>query len=272
MRVVGLGTLSSSFGKLRLDIKACQRSYAMFPSPLGSGETVALVGKSGSGKSTLGRVVNGLQRPTSGTIVFDGRPLAASIHNRPLNDRRAIQTIHQTPDTALNPRQKISEILGRPLSFYEKLGGRNRVSRVEEMLEQVELGRELANRFPGELSGGQKQRVVIARALAARPRILICDEPTSSLDALVADVLSLLMRLQVSDGIRCLFITHDLNVVGAVATRVIELAQGEVVERNCRHQLVQLSAPTRNLKNSCHQAGQPSTAAETSNEEATDTA
>ncbi|AHK05184.1 ABC transporter ATP-binding protein (plasmid) [Agrobacterium radiobacter] len=201
---------------------------------IGRGETVALVGKSGSGKSTLGRVVNGLQRPTSGSIVFDGRPLAASIHNRPLNDRRAIQTIHQTPDTALNPRQKISEILGRPLVLYEKLGGRNRVSRVEEMLEQVELGRELANRFPGELSGGQKQRVVIARALAARPRILICDEPTSSLDALVArDVLSLLMRLQVSDGIACLFITHDLNVVGAVATRVIELAQGEVVERNC---------------------------------------
>ncbi|MGI8398278.1 ABC transporter ATP-binding protein (plasmid) [Agrobacterium deltaense] len=201
---------------------------------LSQGETVALVGKSGSGKSTLGRVLNGLLNPTGGHILLDGRPLPASIHERSLSDRRAIQTIHQTPDTALNPRQKVSEILGRPFALYENLRGRERIRRIEESLDQVELSRDLINRFPGELSGGQKQRVAIARALAARPRVLICDEPTSALDALVArEVLSLLMRLQVAEGIACLFITHDLNIVGAVATRVIELRDGQIVDTDC---------------------------------------
>ncbi|NTF91422.1 ABC transporter ATP-binding protein [Agrobacterium rhizogenes] len=198
------------------------------------GETLALVGKSGSGKSTLGRIVNGLLLPTSGQILFEGKPLAASIHHRPLIHRRAIQTIHQTPDTALNPRHRIGEIIGRPFSLYEGLRGRERDRRVEEMLDQVELGRDLARRFPGELSGGQKQRVAIARALAARPLMLICDEPTSSLDALVArEVLALLMRLQAAEGMACLFITHDLNIVGAVATRVIKLRDGEILDTDC---------------------------------------
>ncbi|MCZ7448130.1 ABC transporter ATP-binding protein [Rhizobium rhizogenes] len=201
---------------------------------IGRGETVALVGKSGSGKSTLGRVLNGLLQPTGGHILLDGRPLAASIHERSLRDRRAVQTIHQTPDTALNPRQKVSEILGRPFALYENLRGRERIDRIEEVLDQVELSRDLVNRFPGELSGGQKQRVAIARALAARPRVLICDEPTSALDALVArEVLALLLRLQVAEHIACLFITHDLNIVGAIATRVIELRDGEILDTDC---------------------------------------
>ncbi|MGV1832915.1 ABC transporter ATP-binding protein [Agrobacterium vitis] len=195
------------------------------------GETVALVGQSGSGKSTLGRVLNGLLQPSGGQILLDGRPLAASIHQRSLIDRRAIQTIHQTPDTALNPRQKVSEILGRPFALYEKLHGRERLRRIEEMLDQVELGRDLINRFPDELSGGQKQRVAIARALASRPRVLICDEPTSSLDALVArEILGLLMHLQKANGIAYLFITHDLNIVRAVASRTIALRHGEISE------------------------------------------
>ncbi|MGV1958879.1 ABC transporter ATP-binding protein [Agrobacterium sp. 22-224-1] len=194
------------------------------------GETLALVGKSGSGKSTLGRIVNGLLLPTSGQILFEGKPLAASIHDRPLAHRRAIQTIHQTPDTALNPRHRVGEIIGRPFALYEGLRGRERDRRVEEMLDQVELGRDMAGRFPAELSGGQKQRVAIARALAARPLMLVCDEPTSSLDALVArEVLGLLMRLQAGEGIACLFITHDLNIVSAIAGRTAVLDNGQIV-------------------------------------------
>ncbi|QTG17195.1 ABC transporter ATP-binding protein (plasmid) [Agrobacterium tumefaciens] len=194
------------------------------------GETLALVGKSGSGKSTLGRIVNGLLLPTSGQILFEGKPLAASIHDRPLATRRSIQTIHQTPDTALNPRHRVGEIIGRPFALYEGLRGRERDRRVEEMLDQVELGRDMAGRFPAELSGGQKQRVAIARALAARPLMLVCDEPTSSLDALVArEVLGLLMRLQADEGIACLFITHDLNIVSAIAGRTAVLDNGQIV-------------------------------------------
>lgn len=194
------------------------------------GETLALVGKSGSGKSTLGRIVNGLLLPTSGQILFEGKPLAASIHDRPLASRRSIQTIHQTPDTALNPRHRVGEIIGRPFALYEGLRGRERDRRVEEMLDQVELGRDMAERFPAELSGGQKQRVAIARALAARPLMLVCDEPTSSLDALVArEVLGLLMRLQADEGIACLFITHDLNIVSAIAGRTAVLDNGQIV-------------------------------------------
>ncbi|MCD1266406.1 hypothetical protein B5M44_15900 [Shinella sumterensis] len=197
---------------------------------IGRGETLALVGESGSGKSTLGRVVNGLLRPRTGRILFDGRELAPSIHNRPLADRRAIQTVHQTPDTSLNPRHRIEEIVGRPLAIYENLGRQQRKDRVGALLEQVELSPSLARRFPAELSGGQKQRVAIARAIAARPQILICDEPTSALDTLVArDVLALLMRLQAENSIGCLFITHDLNIVRSIASRTAVLRHGQIV-------------------------------------------
>ncbi len=199
---------------------------------IGRGETFALVGESGSGKSTLGRIVNGLLRPNTGRILFDGRVLPASIHDRPLADRRAIQTVHQTPDTSLNPRHRIGDIIGRPLALYENLRGDQRRDRVAELLEQVELSPEIAHRFPAELSGGQKQRVAIARAIAARPRVLICDEPTSALDTLVArEVLALLMRLQAASNVACLFITHDLNIVRSIASRTAVLRDGQIVRK-----------------------------------------
>ncbi|MDQ0323369.1 peptide/nickel transport system ATP-binding protein [Pararhizobium capsulatum DSM 1112] len=194
------------------------------------GETAALVGESGSGKSTLGRVINGLLPPLKGTVRFKGEHVHARTAKRSFEQRRLLQTIHQMPDTALNPRHSVEEIVGRPVTLYEGLRGDSRRRRVNELLAQVELDPSLANRYPRSLSGGQKQRVCIARALAARPHLIICDEPTSALDPLVAkDILALLLRLQRESGIAYLFITHDLNIVRSIATRVTILHVGKVV-------------------------------------------
>lgn len=197
-----------------------------------AGETAALVGESGSGKSTLGRVINGLLPPSKGNIHFRGEHLDARTAKRSFEQRRLLQTIHQLPDTALNPRHSVEEIVGRPVSLYEGLRGDARRERVRELLAQVELDPSLAKRYPRSLSGGQKQRVCIARALAARPQLIICDEPTSALDPLVAkDVLALLLRLQRESGIAYLFITHDLNIVRSIAAHVTILHLGKVVRR-----------------------------------------
>ncbi|QCJ01195.1 ABC transporter ATP-binding protein (plasmid) [Agrobacterium larrymoorei] len=197
-----------------------------------AGETAALVGESGSGKSTLGRVINGLLQPLKGTVHFSGEHLDAQTSKRSFEQRRLLQTIHQMPDTALNPRHTVEEIVGRPVTLYEGLRGAARRERVRELLTQVELDPSLASRNPRSLSGGQKQRVCIARALAARPQLIICDEPTSALDPLVAkDVLALLLRLQRESGIAYLFITHDLNIVRAIAAHVSILHLGKIVRR-----------------------------------------
>ncbi|MBB3809922.1 ABC transporter ATP-binding protein [Pseudochelatococcus contaminans] len=194
--------------------------------------TLAVVGESGSGKSTLGRVVNGLLPPQAGTVSFQGRTLAASLDKRSRNDRREIQTIHQSPDAALNPRQTVGSILVRPLGFYFGMTGKRKQARINELLTQVELDPALAKRYPAELSGGQKQRVCIARALAAEPRLIICDEPTSALDPLVADgILRLLRELQESRGLSYLFITHDIATVRAFAHEVAVMHLGRVVRQ-----------------------------------------
>ena len=196
---------------------------------LPAGQTLAVVGESGSGKSTLARAITGLLPPSKGRISFDGRQLSAAFAGRSRDDLRQIQMIYQMADTAMNPRQTVGTIIGRPLEFYFGLKGRQRDQRVQELLDQIEMGKGFADRYPAELSGGQKQRVCIARALAAKPKLIICDEVTSALDPLVADgILKLLLELQAETQMAYLFITHDLATVRAIADKIAVMYKGEV--------------------------------------------
>lgn len=197
---------------------------------LPAGQTLAVVGESGSGKSTLARAITGLLPPTQGRITFAGRQLSADLAGRTKDDLREVQMIYQMADTAMNPRQTVGTIIGRPLEFYFGLRGAERDRRVQELLDQIEMGKGFAQRYPAELSGGQKQRVCIARALAAKPRLIICDEVTSALDPLVADgILKLLLNLQAQEHVAYLFITHDLATVKAIADKIAVMFKGAVV-------------------------------------------
>lgn len=193
------------------------------------GEIVGVVGESGSGKSTLARALTGLNR-FSGEIVFDGRPV------RGLADmdgayRRDVQIIFQHPDSSLNPRQRIAEILARPLRLHGRLTAAAEAARIGELLEQVRLPATHAARYPHQLSGGEKQRVAIARAFATAPRLVICDEITSALDVSVqASVIELLLDLRRRHGTAYLFITHDLNLVRQIAHRVAVMYRGDLVD------------------------------------------
>ena len=193
------------------------------------GQTLAVVGESGSGKSTLARVITGLLPPREGTITFDGRVLAPDLRVRPVEDMRELQMIYQMADVAMNPRQTVATIIGRPLEFYFGLRGDERRRRIVELLDEIEMGEDSIDRYPAELSGGQKQRVCIARALAAKPKLIICDEVTSALDPLVADgILKLLLTLQTLEDVAYLFITHDLSTVRAIADSIAVMYQGRV--------------------------------------------
>ncbi len=197
---------------------------------LPAGQTLAVVGESGSGKSTLARAITGLLPPTSGRITFAGRVLSNDVKGRSKDDLREIQMIYQMADTAMNPRQTVGTIIGRPLEFYFGLKGAERDRRVQELLDQIEMGKGFAQRYPAELSGGQKQRVCIARALAAKPKLIICDEVTSALDPLVADgILKLLLNLQAESHVAYLFITHDLATVRAISDKIAVMFKGAVV-------------------------------------------
>ena len=197
---------------------------------LPAGQTLAVVGESGSGKSTLARAITGLLPPSQGRITFAGRTLSEALAGRTKDDLREIQMIYQMADTAMNPRQTVGTIIGRPLEFYFGLKGEARDKRVQDLLDQIEMGKGFAQRYPAELSGGQKQRVCIARALAANPKLIICDEVTSALDPLVADgILKLLLNLQAEAGVAYLFITHDLATVKAIADKIAVMFKGAVV-------------------------------------------
>jgi peptide/nickel transport system ATP-binding protein len=203
------------------------------------GRTVAVVGESGSGKSTLARVICGLLPPSEGRISFGGQPLPPILEARPKELLRRLQMIYQTPDTALNPRRRVRDILGRPLESFLGLRGAARDRRVDQLLHLIELDGRFADRLPGELSGGQKQRICIARALAAEPELVICDEVTSALDQIVAEgILRLLLRLQRELGVSYLYITHDLATVRAIADRVVVMHDGTVVEQGPKHEML----------------------------------
>jgi peptide/nickel transport system ATP-binding protein len=220
--VVELADVSAAYGSVRVVKHVTFTVYR--------GETIAVVGESGSGKSTLARVICGLRSPATGNIRFRGQPLPPELSIRSRDQLRRIQLIYQMPDTALNPRQTVLEILGRPISFYFGLPAAKVRTRVMELLHLIDLPAEFLSRRPGELSGGQKQRVCIARALAAEPDLIVCDEVTSALDPLVAEeILQLLQRLQRETGIGYLFITHDLGTVRRIADRVVVMLQGAVV-------------------------------------------
>jgi peptide/nickel transport system ATP-binding protein len=196
---------------------------------LSAGQTLAVVGESGSGKSTLARVITGLLPPRGGKITFAGRTLTPDQPSRDIEDLRELQMIYQMADTAMNPRQTVGTIIGRPLEFYFGLKGAEKQKRIQELLDEIELGSGFQDRYPAELSGGQKQRVCIARALAAKPKLIICDEVTSALDPLVADgILKLLLNLQKTENVAYLFITHDLATVRAIADSIAVMYQGRV--------------------------------------------
>jgi len=203
------------------------------------GRTVAVVGESGSGKSTTARVITGLLPPLHGHIEFNGSSLPASYKQRSKDQLRQAQMIYQMADTALNPRLRIKDIIGRPIEFYSGLKGNARIARVAQLLEQIELDPgQYMERRPAELSGGQKQRIGIARALAAEPQFIICDEITSALDQLVAEgILRLLARLQDELGLAYMFITHDLATVRAIADEVVVMKDGRVVEAGSKEEL-----------------------------------
>jgi peptide/nickel transport system ATP-binding protein len=197
---------------------------------LHAGQTLSIVGESGSGKSTLARVITGLLPPVAGDVSLHGSILPSELKHRSKEQLRVLQMIYQMPDVAMNPRHTVSQIIGRPLEFYFGIRGKERRDKTIELLRKIELGEEYLDRYPAELSGGQKQRVCIARALAAEPELIICDEVTSALDPLVADgILNLLMELQEESKVTYLFITHDIATVRAISDTIAVMYHGSLV-------------------------------------------
>ena len=197
------------------------------------GRTVAVVGESGSGKSTAARVITGLLPPSMGEVLFDGKVMPPDYRSRDRDQLRQVQMIYQMADTALNPKLRLRELIGRPAQMYLGLKGKALDERVRSLLDLIELEPDqYIDRLPSELSGGQKQRIGIARALAAEPKFIICDEVTSALDQLVAEgILRLLDNLQAEFNLGYMFITHDLATVRAIADDVVVMQQGKVVEQ-----------------------------------------
>lgn len=231
--LLSVENISASYGKQQVLNNVSMQLY--------KGQTLAVIGESGSGKSTTARVITGLLHADEGQVSFDGEVLAKKFSQRNKSQLQRIQMIYQHPDTALNPRQRISEILGRPLEFYLGLKGSAKEQRIRELLTMIELDPDqFMYRRPGQLSGGQKQRICIARALAAEPDLIICDEVTSALDQLVAEgILKLLKQVQEQLSVAYLFITHDVATVRAISDEVVIMQQGKVVDEGSRESIFQ---------------------------------
>ena len=195
------------------------------------GETLGIVGESGSGKTTLGRMIAGFERPSGGSIIFGGHNVLALDARTLRGIRRAFQMIHQDPHAALNPRLSVLESVEEPLQNFTSWTAPERRQRVLSVLEQVGLARQFAQRRPGQLSGGQKQRVCIARAIVAKPQLLIADEPTSALDVKTqAQIMALLARLKTELALSMVLVSHNVAVVAALSDRIAVMRQGEIVE------------------------------------------
>jgi peptide/nickel transport system ATP-binding protein len=232
LRVKGL---SAGYGALGPDGKPAVTILEDIDLELKRGQAIGVIGESGSGKTTLARVIAGLLPPSTGTMAFDGRVLPPALRQRSRDDLRRIQIVFQSADTALNPSQTIERILARPLQFYRGLKGEALRRRIDELLDLVKLPRTLAERLPGGLSGGQKQRVNLARALAADPDIILCDEVTSALDTVVgAAVLDLIAELRRELGVSYLFISHDLHTVRAVCDEIVVMRHGRKLAQVAR--------------------------------------
>ena len=231
--IVSLKNVSAAYGKSPVLFDVAFDIHA--------GRTVAVVGESGSGKSTTARCITGLLPPSQGHIEFNGEVLPLDYRKRSKDQLRQVQMIYQMADTALNPRSSIGDIIGRPVQFYSGLTGTAKRRRVEELLAQIELEPgQYIDRLPSELSGGQKQRIGIARALAAEPQFIICDEVTSALDQLVAEgILKLLAQLQDDLSLSYMFITHDLATVRAISDEVVVMKDGKVVEQGPKAEMFQ---------------------------------
>lgn len=228
---------------------------------LTEGETLGLVGESGCGKSTLAKLVLNLIKPSEGEVFFERKNIFA-LRGKALKLERAhLQIIFQDPMSSLNPKMKVGDIVSEPLLVHTSLNRQERREKIRELLASVGLNRKYIDRYPHQLSGGERQRIGIARALATQPRLIVCDEPVSSLDlSIQAQILNLLNDLQKRFNLSYLFITHDLSVVSYISDRIMVMYQGKVVEIAPKEQL--LSNPshpyTKNLlKTSGHFAPYP---------------
>jgi oligopeptide transport system ATP-binding protein len=228
---------------------------------LHSGETLGLVGESGSGKSTLGRLILRLIEPTSGSVMFDGRDLLKAGHRDMRRLRRDMQIIFQDPFSSLDPRMRVEDLIAEPMIIHRHAGQDARVPtvsgddggtgvparttsdirlQVEQLLKAVGLDASIMRRYPHEFSGGQRQRIVIARALALRPKFIVCDEPVSALDVSVgAQIVNLLAHLQREFGLTYLFISHSMPVVRYLSTRIAVMYRGKIVEINSTDQITE---------------------------------
>ena len=231
-QLLRIDNVIAGYGPVRDDGLPLIRAVDSVSLVVEKGRNLGVIGESGCGKSTLARVIAGIHPAAAGDIVFDGKQLQRAARKRSQDQLREMQIVFQYADTALNPAKPVEDIISRPLAFYHRLDRQARSKRVDELLDMVRLPKSLRYRHPSELSGGQKQRVNFARALAAEPKLIICDEITSALDTVVASaVIELLKELQRELGLSYIFISHDLSVVEAICDEIMVMYNGQRVEQ-----------------------------------------